>query len=68
MNLLQSTIIINENSAWSAEKDKESKNSEVSKTSKGKIIPLPKCAMCDNKKLIFIKTQKGGGLLSKLWI
>lgn len=65
MNLLQSTIIINENSAWSAEKDKESKNS---KTSKGKIIPLLKCAMCDNKKLIFIKTQKGGGLLSKLWI
>ena len=46
----------------------ESKNSKVARTKSGRIILLPKCAVCDSKKSKFIKQQKVSGLLSILGI
>ena len=49
-------------------KNTENINPRVSKTSNGKIMLLPKCAICDNKKSRFIKNQEAKGLLSNLGI
>ena len=49
-------------------KDAENIDPRVSKTSIGKIMLLPKCAICDSKKPRFIKNQKTKGLLSNLGI
>ena len=43
-------------------------NPQVSSTSNGKIMILPKCAICNGKKSKFIKKQDAKGLLSKLGI
>ena len=43
-------------------------NPQVSNTSNGKIMILPKCAIYDGKKSWFIKKQEAKGLLSKLGI
>ena len=47
-------------------KDTENMNPKISKTSKGITMVLSKCAICDSKKLRFIKNQEGKGLLSNL--
>ena len=39
---------------------------QVSSTSNGKMMILPKCAICNSKKSKFIKEQEAKGLLSKL--
>ena len=49
-------------------KNTESKNTKVAKTKNGRIMLLSKCAVCDNKKLKFIKQRKASGLLSSLGI
>ena len=49
-------------------KNTESKNPKVVKTNNGRIMLLSKCAVCDSKKLKFIKEQKATGLLSSLGI
>ena len=41
-------------------------NPQLSSTSNGKTMILPKCAICNSKKCRFIKKQKAKGLLSKL--
>ena len=41
-------------------------NPQVSSTSNGKIMILPKCAICNSKKSRFINKQEAKGLLSKL--
>ena len=41
---------------------------QVSSTSNGKLMILPKCAICGCKKSKFIKKQEASGLLSKLGI
>ena len=38
----------------------------MTKTNKGKIILISRCAVCDNKKLRFIKNQEASRLLSSL--
>ena len=43
-----------------------SKNMNLAKTNKGKLIILSKCTVHDSKKLRFIKKQQAGGLLSSL--
>ena len=43
----------------------ESKHPEVSKTKNGKIMLLSRCALRENKKIMFIKKQKTCGLLSQ---
>ena len=47
-------------------KNTESKNSKVVNTKNGRIMLLPKCAVCNNKKLKFLKKQGARGLLSNL--
>ena len=42
----------------------KSKNPKVVRTKNGRIMPLSKCAVCDSKKLKFIKEQEASGLLS----
>ena len=49
-------------------KDTENINPQVSSTSNGKLMILPKCAICNSKKSRFIKNQKAKGSLSKLGI
>ena len=44
----------------------ESINPNVSKTSNGRIMILPTCAICGSKKSKFIKQQEAKGLLSNL--
>ena len=44
----------------------DSKNRRVVKVNKGRLMILPKCAVCDSKNSRFIKEQ--GGLLSTLGI
>ena len=44
----------------------ENLNPRVSKTSNGKTMLLPKCALCGSKKSRFIKKQEANGLLSSL--
>ena len=48
------------------QKNAESKNPEMTKTNKGKIILISRCTVCDNKKLRFIKNQEASRLLSSL--
>ena len=43
-------------------------NPQVSSTSNGKIMILPKCAICNSKKSRFINKQEAKRLLSKLAI
>ena len=43
-------------------------NPQVSSTSNGKLMILPKCAICNSKKSKFINKQEAKGLLSKLGI
>ena len=47
-------------------KNTESVNPKVSKTNNGKIILLPKCAICGSKKSRFMKEQEAKGILSSL--
>ena len=47
-------------------KNTESKNPKVVKTRNGRIMLSSKCAMCNNKKLKFIREQQAKGLLSNL--
>ena len=49
-------------------KNTKSKNPKVVKTKNGRIMLLSKCAVCDSKKLKFIKEQEAKGLLSSLGI
>ena len=49
-------------------KNTESKNPQDVKTKNGRITLLSKCAVCDSKKLKFIKEQEASGLLSTLGI
>ena len=50
-------------------KNKESKkNTKAVRTKNRRIMLLSKCAVCDSKKLKFIKEQGAGGLLSSLGI
>ena len=48
------------------QKNTESINPKVSKTSNGKTMILSKCAICDSKKSKFIKEQQEKALLSNL--
>ena len=45
-------------------KNTESKNPKVARIENGRIMLLSKCAMCDSKKLKFIKQQEASGLSS----
>ena len=47
-------------------RNSESKIPKVAKTKNGRINLLSKHAVCDSKKLKFIKKQEARGLLSKL--
>ena len=47
-------------------KNTESKNPKFERTQNGRVMILSKCAVCDSKKLKFIKEQKARRLLSKL--
>ena len=49
-------------------KNTENINPRVSKTSNGRTMVLPKCAICDSKNSKFIKNQETKGLLSNLGI
>ena len=49
-------------------KDTEIKNPKVAITKNGRITLLSKYAVCDSKKLKFIKQQEASGLLSNLEI
>ena len=49
-------------------KNTENINPKVSKTSNGRKMVLSKCAVCDGKKLRFIKNQEAKGLLSNLGV
>ena len=49
-------------------KNTERKNLKVVKTKNGRIMLLPKSAVCNNKKVKFIKDQQGRRLLSSLGI
>ena len=44
----------------------ESINPKVSKTTKGRMMILPTCAICGSKKSKYIKEQQAKGLLSNL--
>ena len=43
-------------------------NPQVSSTINGKLMILPKCAICDSKKSKFITKQEAKGILSSLRI
>ena len=45
-------------------KNTESKNPKVERKKTGRIMFLSKCAVCNSKKLKFIKGQEASGLLS----
>ena len=45
-------------------KNTKGKNPKVVRTKNGRIMPLSKCAVCDSKKLKFIKEQEASALLS----
>ena len=49
-------------------KNTESKNPKVVKTENGRIMLLSKCAVCDSKKLKFIKEKEASELLRSLRI
>ena len=44
-------------------KNTESKNPKLVRTKNGRIMPLSKCSVCNNKKSKFIKEQEAKGLL-----
>ena len=44
-------------------KNTESKNPKVVRTKTGRIMLLPKCEVCDSKKLKFAKEREASGLL-----
>ena len=50
------------------EKNTESINPKVLKTTNGKMMILSKCAICGSKKSKFIKEQQAKGLLSNLGV
>ena len=47
-------------------KNTESKNPKVVRTKNGKVMLLSKCAVCNSKKLKFLKEQVATRLLSNL--
>ena len=47
-------------------KNIESKSPKVVRTKNGKIVLSSKCAVCNSKKLKFLKEQEAKGLLSNL--
>ena len=47
-------------------KNTESKNPKVARTKNGRIMLLSKCAVCNSKKLKFLRDQEARELLSKL--
>ena len=49
-------------------KDTENINPKVSGSSNGRLMILSKCAICDDKKIKFVKNQEGKRLLSNLGI
>ena len=49
-------------------KNTENINPRVSKISNGRTMVLSKCAICNSKKLRFIKNQEAKGLLSNLGV
>ena len=49
-------------------KNTESKNPKVVKTKNGRITLLPKCEVCDSKKVKFFNEQEASGLLNSLGI
>ena len=49
-------------------KNKESKNSKAVGTKSGRIMLLSKCAMCDSKRMKFIKKEETSISLSSLGI
>ena len=49
-------------------KNTESKNPKSCKGKKGRVILLPKCLVCGNKKSKFVKQKEASGLLSSLGI
>ena len=49
-------------------KNTERKDWNVVRAKNGRIMLLPKCAVCDSKKSQFIKEQEANGLLSSLGI
>ena len=51
-----------------SKKNTESKNLKSVRTRNGRKMLLSKCAVCDSKKLKFIKEQESSGLLSSLEI
>ena len=49
-------------------KNTESKNLKVARAKNGRRMFFSKCAVCDSKKLKFIKVQEASGLISRLGI
>ena len=49
-------------------KNTENKNPKVARTKNRRIMLLSKCAVCDSKKLKFIKEREASGLLNSLGI
>ena len=49
-------------------KNTKSKNTKVGRTKNGRIMLLSKCAVCESKKLKFMKEQEASELLSSLGI
>ena len=49
-------------------KNAESKNPKVGRTKNGRIMLLSKCAVCNSKRLKFIKQKEACGLLGSLGI
>ena len=52
----------------SCKKDTENINPKTVRTKNNRLMMLPKCAICNNKKSRFIKEQEARGLLSSLGI
>ena len=46
----------------------ESRNLKIMRSKNGRMMLLSKCAVCDSKKLKFVKEQEASGLLSSLVI
>ena len=53
---------------WKSGKNIESKNPKIARTKIRRIMLLSKCALCDSKKLKFIKEQETSGSSSSLEI
>ena len=48
-------------------KNMKSKNLQVAKANKGKLMLLSECALCNSKNSKFAKTQEPSRLLSRSW-